>query len=61
MRAKVAINIKKSHVGLLHKKLHVPAGTKIPVAKLEKAAHSKSAAERKEAQFAVNAREFKHK
>jgi hypothetical protein len=57
----MSINIKKSHEGRLHRALHVPPGKKIPVAKLEKAAHSKSPALRKEAQFALNARHFKHR
>ncbi len=52
----MTIKIKPSHKGLLHKKLGVPQGDPIPVAKLEKAAHSKSPALRKEAQFALNAR-----
>lgn len=52
----MTIKIKPSHKGLLHKKLGVPQGNPIPVAKLEKAAHSKSPALRKEAQFALNAR-----
>lgn len=56
----MSINIKKSHRGLLHQKLHVPPGQKIPTSKLEKAAHSKSPALRKEAQFALNSRRWKH-
>ena len=48
------VMIKKSHKGLLHKKLGVPEGQPIPKAKLDKALHSKSPAERKEANFAVN-------
>ena len=54
------IHIKKSHKGLLHKKLGVPEGKKIPAEKLEKAKHSKSPALRKEANFAVNAKKFNH-
>lgn len=50
--------IKPSHKGLLHKKLGVPQGEKIPAKKLEQAKHSKSPAERKEATFAEN---FGHK
>jgi len=50
--------IKPSHKGLLHKKLGVPQGEKIPAAKLAAAKNSKSAAERKEATFAEN---FGHK
>lgn len=56
----MAIQIKKSHKGLLHKKLGVAQGKKIPAAKLQAAAHSKSPALRKEADFAINAKKFKH-
>jgi hypothetical protein len=55
----MAITIKPSRKGLLHKKLGVPEGEKIPAPKLQKALHSKSAAERKEANFARNARKFR--
>jgi hypothetical protein len=57
----MAIKIKPSNKGKLHKALGVPAGQTIPVSKIEKAAHSKSPALRKEARFALNARKFKHK
>lgn len=57
----MAIKIKPSHKGKLHKALGVPAGKPIPLGKIEKAAHSKSPTLRKEAQFALNARKFKHK
>lgn len=50
--------IKPSRKGLLHSKLGVPQGEKIPEKKLEAAKHSKSPAERKEATFAEN---FGHK
>lgn len=40
--------------GLLHKKLGVPQGDKIPEKKLAKALHSKSKKLRQEAQFAKN-------
>ena len=56
----MAINIKPSRKGLLHKKLGVAAGKKIPAKKISKALHSKSASLRKEAQFAKNAKKFKH-
>lgn len=46
--------IKPSRKGLLHKKLDVPQGTKIPAVKITKALHSKSPALRKEANFARN-------
>lgn len=48
--------IKPSHVGLLHKKLGVPEGEKIPLEKIEKATHSKSPSLRKQAIFAKNFR-----
>lgn len=56
----MAIDIKPSHKGLLHKKLGVPQGQPIPAAKLAKAKASKSPALRKEANFAANAKTFKH-
>lgn len=56
----MAIMIKPSHKGLLHKKLGVPQGEKIPQAKIEKAEKSKSPALRKEAAFAESAKKFKH-
>lgn len=56
----MAIMIKKSHRGLLHKKLNVPQGKKIPQAKIDKAAKSKSPALRKEADFAKIAKKLKH-
>ncbi len=46
--------IKPSRKGLLHKKLGVPQGTKIPKKKLLAAKKSKSPSERKEANFAIN-------
>lgn len=57
----MTIKIKPSHKGKLHKALGVPAGQKIPLGKIEKAAHSKSPTLRREANFALNARKFKHK
>ena len=54
------IHIKPSHEGKLHEKLGVPAGEKIPEAKLAKAKNSDSAALRKEATFAENAKHFQH-
>jgi len=56
----MAITIKPSHKGLLHKKLGVPQGKKIPQAKLKKAAKSKSPKLREEADFAENAKTFDH-
>lgn len=46
--------IKPSRKGLLHKKLGIPQGTKIPQSDLTAAEHSSSPALRKEAQFADN-------
>ena len=56
----MAIKIKPSHKGLLHKKLGVAKGKKIPAGKIAKAAHSNNAATRKQAIFAMNARGWKH-
>jgi len=46
--------IKPSRRGLLHKKLGIPQGRKIPLATLMRAKRSSSPAMRKEATFAVN-------
>lgn len=46
--------IQPSRRGLLHKKLGVPQGKNIPVAKIDKALKSKSPLLRKEANFAKN-------
>lgn len=54
------IHIKPSHKGLLHKKLGVPEGKKIPAGKIEAAEHSSSPALRKEAHFADNAKDWNH-
>ena len=56
----MAIKIKPSRKGLLHKKLGVPQGQKIPSGILTRALHSSSPALRKEANFARNAKSFKH-
>ncbi len=53
------ISIAKSHRGLLHKQLGVPQSQGISLAQLKAAADSKSEAERKRAQFAINARKWK--
>lgn len=52
------IHIKPSHKGMLHKEMGVPAGEKIPTAKLEKAKEGASPAERKRITFAENARKW---
>lgn len=54
------IHLKKSHEGLLHRDLNVPAGQPIPAGRLEKALHATDPAERKRAQFAENAKHFHH-
>jgi hypothetical protein len=56
----VAIQIKPSHKGKLHRALGVPQGQKIPPGKLAAALNSKSAALRKEANFAKNAKSWSH-
>lgn len=60
MANRSGIEIKPSHKGKLHRALGVPEGQKIPAAKLQQAKHSKSAAVRKEANFASNAKGFSH-
>lgn len=55
------MTIKIKRPGLLHKKLGVPQGKKIPAGKLAAAKKSSSPALRKEANFAINAKKFKHK
>lgn len=54
----MAIKIKKSHRGLLHKKLGISQHKMIPLKELSKAKHSSSAKLRKEAVFAENARKW---
>ena len=55
----MAINIKPSHKGLLHKNLGVPQGEHIPKSKLA-IKDSDSEAVRKRKQFAINASKWKH-
>ena len=54
--------IARAHLkkGALHQELGISMKKKIPMATLEKAAHSKNATLRHRAQFALNARHFKH-
>jgi hypothetical protein len=52
------IKIKKSHRGLLHKKLGMKPGATIPLSSLARAKRSSSPALRKEANFAINARSW---
>lgn len=54
----MAINIKKSHKGLLHKNLGIKQGEHIPLKALARAKNSSSPAERKRATFAMNARKW---
>lgn len=54
------IHLNPKNKGLLHKTLGIPLGEKIPVAKLQEAARSSDETVRKRAQFALNARKFKH-
>lgn len=59
--AKSGIHLNPKHKGLLHEELHVPQGQPIPDSKIKGAEHSSNPAERKRAQFADNAKKFKHK
>ncbi len=52
------IEIKPSHRGLLHEKLHIPEGEKIPSGKLTEAKNSSSPGLRKEAIFAQNSKSW---
>ena len=54
------IHLNPAHKGRLHKHLGIPEGEKIPVEKLREAMKSDDPAIRKEANFALNARDFKH-
>jgi hypothetical protein len=55
----MAIEIKKSHEGKLHRALGVPEGKPIPWADKVKAANSKDPAMRKMGNFAKNAAKWK--
>jgi oligoendopeptidase F len=55
------IHIKKSHQGLLRKEDKIAKGHKIPLKTLEANKKSKSAAVRKRATFALNARSWNKK
>lgn len=57
----MAIHIKAKNKGLLHKKLGVAAGHKIPASKLNKAAKSKNVKLKREAIFAKNAKKWAKK
>lgn len=56
----MAINIKPSHKGLLHKNLGVKQGAPIPAKKLAKAAESSNPDVKKRAVFAENAKHWHH-
>jgi hypothetical protein len=56
----MAIKIKPSHEGLLHKDLGVKESKKLTVAQEEKAKHSSDPDERRRATFALNARHWQH-
>jgi hypothetical protein len=58
---KGTIKIKPENRGKLRSATHTKKGDKIPLAKEEKELHSGSPAERKRANFAINARKWKHK
>jgi hypothetical protein len=56
----MSINIKPSHKGRLHAALGIPQSRKLTLAQIKKAEHSRKPSVRREAQFADNARKFKH-
>jgi len=58
MANKSGIHIKPENKGKLHKNLGVPAGKKLTEGELERGKHSSSAAVRKRATFAENARKW---
>lgn len=60
MANRSGIHIKPSHKGKLHRALGVSADKPIPAKKLAKALKSDSPALRKEANFARNAKKFRH-
>lgn len=60
-KGRSGIHIKASNKGKLRKAAGVKKGAKIPVSKLRKLAKSSNPTTRKRAQFALNARKFKHK
>lgn len=59
-RRKSGIHIKAANRGKLRKSTGTKKGQKIPVSKLQRLAKSKNPTTRKRAQFALNARKFKH-
>jgi oligoendopeptidase F len=61
MAAKSGITIKKKNQGKLRAKAKTKKGKKIPVSKLRALKKSKSAATRRQATFALNARKWNKK
>ncbi len=57
----MAIKIKKANRGKLRKSTGTKKGQKIPASKLRKLAKSSNKKTAKRAQFALNARKFKHR
>ena len=57
----MTIRIKPSHKGELHKELGVKVGKKIPAKKLEEAKKDASPKEKKQIQFAENAKKWRKK
>ena len=55
------IHLNPAHKGALHRALGIPSGKPIPVEREEAAKHSPDPKVRQEANFALNARGFKHK
>ncbi len=56
----MTINIKPSHEGRLHRAAGVKKGRKIPLEEEEHLKEHGTSAERKEANFAINARKWHH-
>jgi len=54
------IALNPAHRGLLHKRLGIAEGKKLSVKNLAQAARSQNPKEREEANFAKNARSWKH-
>lgn len=59
-KRKSGIHIKKRNKGKLRSTAGAKKGKKIPVSKLRKLKNSKNPKTRKRANFALNARKFKH-
>lgn len=59
-RKKSGIKIKKKNQGKLRKSTKTKKGQKIPVSKLKRLKKSGTPTQKKRANFALNARKFKH-